>query len=441
MMMKISVVCTGDELLDGRITDQNSGSMVQFAGMHEAEVVSIRIVRDTRDAVLGALNDAVADEGVGLVIVSGGLGPTEDDLTREVAAAWAGCALVLDDMTLEQMKERFRARGAHFTENNARQAYFPALAKILRTEVGTAAGFELVKAGVRVLFFPGVPREFRWFLETYVVPILDESAASGVRLHTKYGFHGVGESELAEKLGDIGEIAAEVGGRVSYRAAYPLIEVALSALEPSGLERLQKRVLERAGAWLISEGDETLVARVGRLLMAEQATVTVAESCTGGGLGAALTEVSGSSAWFERGYITYSNRSKIEELGVHPDALATHGAVSREVVCQMAIGARRRAGADYALAISGIAGPSGGSPEKPVGTVHIALSSARGTWHRHMIYVQRDREQVRQASVYTALSLLLWMLEGRLTQHRVDGPFEDTDFILGNSSVEASKGS
>ncbi len=440
-MMKISVICTGDELLDGRTADRNSRYVAQTAIEHGAEVLSIRTVRDSADAIIRALDDAVAEKDVGLVVVSGGLGPTEDDLTREVAAAWTDCELILDETVLRLLKERFAARGAVFTENNARQAYFPKLAKILRTEVGTAAGFELTKSGVRVVFFPGVPSEYRWFMQTYVVPFLDENVTSGPSSRVKYAFHGVGESELETKLGDIGLLAASVGGGVSYRASYPQIEVALKAQNPAGLALLSDRVLERAGRWLISKDDEGLADRVGRLLAEHGATVTVAESCTGGGLGAAITAVSGSSAWFERGFITYSNQSKVQEVGVRQESLDAHGAVSRDVVCQMAFGARQRAGADYSLAVSGIAGPSGGTAQKPVGTVHIALSSAEGTWHRAMLYVHRDRDQVRQASVYTALALLLWKLEDRLMPHAIDGPFESADFLPGNSFTEPNKDS
>lgn len=441
MMMKISVICTGDELLDGRTADRNSRYVAQTAIEHGAEVLSIRTVRDSSDAILKALDDAVSENGVGLVVVSGGLGPTEDDLTREVAAAWAGCGLILDETSLEQLKARFTARGAVFTENNARQAYFPELARILRTEVGTAAGFELTKSDVRVVFFPGVPSEYRWFMQTYVVPFLDANVTSGPSARVKYAFHGVGESELETKLGDIGQLAALVGGMVSYRASYPLVEVALKAENQDGLALLSERVLERAGKWLICKDDESLAERVGRLLKERGATVTVAESCTGGGLGAAITEVSGSSSWFERGFITYSNQSKVQEVGVRQESLDAYGAVSRDVVCQMALGARQRAGADYALAISGIAGPSGGTAEKPVGTVHIALSSAEGTWHRAMLYVHRDREQVRQASVYTALALLLWKLEDRLMQHAFEGPLESADFLPDNSFTAPKKDS
>jgi nicotinamide-nucleotide amidase len=211
--------------------------------------------------------------------------------------------------------------------------------------------------------------------------------------------------------------------RIGYQAAFPIVEVILKGTDMTAVEALRHWVLERVGSWLVGEDDEGFLQRLGRKLVEVGATVTVAESCTAGLLGAALTEVSGSSAWFERGYLTYANQAKIEELGVDAQILADEGAVSASVVCQMALGARHRSGCDFALAISGIAGPTGGTPDKPVGTVHFALSTEAGTYHLLKFLGRFDRPGIRKASVYTALAMLLWHLEGRLEAHEVHGPY------------------
>ncbi|MBA2662773.1 MAG: CinA family nicotinamide mononucleotide deamidase-related protein [Bradymonadaceae bacterium] len=434
-MSKINVVCIGDELLDGRTTDRNSVFIAKLAIEYGGEVSTVRWVRDDLEMIVEALEAAA--QGADFVVVSGGLGPTSDDLTRDAAAAWAASRLVLDEALLTQLKARFAERGYPFTENNARQCYFPAGARILATEVGTAAGFELEQSGARAMFFPGVPNEFQWFAHTYLVPALPEGSLSLGKRRLKFAFHGIGESHLENKLGEIVALAKEVGGRIGYRASFPIIEVSLSAPDGAGLARLCEHVLARIGPWLVGEGDESLAERIGRRLSEAGQTVTAAESCTAGALSAKITEVSGSSRWFERGYITYANQSKIDEVGVSASALEQHGAVSLATVCQMALGARRRAKAGFALAVSGIAGPSGGSADKPVGTVHFALATDEGVYHRKVVYPQPSREQVRQASVYTALSLLLWKLEGTLAQHRVDGPFDDADVAAGNFPTEA----
>ncbi|MFU8802738.1 MAG: nicotinamide-nucleotide amidohydrolase family protein, partial [Bradymonadaceae bacterium] len=189
---------------------------------------------------------------------------------------------------------------------------------------------------------------------------------------------------------------------------------------------------KKVGAWLVGRDDERLYARLGRRLLEAGATVSVAESCTAGSLGAALTEISGSSAWFERGYITYANEAKIEELGVMPGVLETFGAVSPETVCQMALGARKRARSTFALAISGIAGPGGGTPEKPVGTVHLAMATPQGVYHQELGLRRFNRSRIRQASVFAALALLLWHLDGKLRLHDVHGPLSDEDVRQGH---------
>jgi nicotinamide-nucleotide amidase len=422
-MTVLSALCIGDELLDGRISDKNAAWLAAQASDQGLSLQAVRMIGDDVDAIVSALDEA--SRSCDLIVSSGGLGPTADDLTHEAAAKWAGVDLELDEAVRDQLEQRFEARGYQFTSNNLRQCTFPKGAKVLATEVGTAAGFSVEKVGCRAVFLPGVPSEFRWFVTTYILPDIGQPQSRLAR--EKLAFFGPGESQLETRLDGIEDLAKRLGARVGYRAAYPVNEVHLKAGDDEALDEMRAFVLERVGHWLVSQGDETLTGRIGQALLAEGATVTAAESCTSGRVAAKLTEVSGSSGWFERGFITYANAAKTDMLGVRPAILDKFGAVSPQTVCQMASGAKKAAGATYAVATSGIAGPTGGTPQKPVGTVHFALATPQGVWHRHVQFPKRGRQRVLTASVYTAASLLLWRLEDRLDEHRINGPFSEDE--------------
>lgn len=411
--MRIAALHVGDELLDGRVADANLRKLGAFAASHGATVVEARFVPDDVERIAAALRDASAD----VIVCSGGLGPTDDDRTRHAAARWAEVDLVRDDETLQLIKDRFASRKRTFTANNSQQALFPAGATIIPTDVGTAAGFSLEVGSRRAYFFPGVPREFRWFLEQVIEPILTSSRSDEIvrTLH----FHGVGESSLEERIGELGDVI------VGFRADYPIIEVKLRGA-PADVDEAVSAVMDRAGDFFVSM-DETVVERLGSLLVERAETVTTAESCTAGKIAAELTEISGSSAWFERGFVAYSNDAKSEMLGVVEATLERFGAVSPQVAAQMALGALEAAGADWSLAVSGIAGPTGGTTDKPVGTVDFALASSDGVWVRRYYYGSWSRSFIRSGTVYTALQLLLWALEGSLESAPVSGPFSPAE--------------
>lgn len=432
-MTTVSAIAIGEELLDGRIHDKNAAWLGGVCAEHGATLGEVRVVGDDLDAIARALDDL--SERSDLIVTSGGLGPTADDMTRDAAARWVGVDLELDQDVLDQLEKRFAARGYPFTPNNRRQCIFPEGADILPTEVGTAAAFALQKNDCRAVFLPGVPTEYRWFVETYIVPEFgqpDHQPASDNLV-----LFGLGESQLETRLDGIEDLAEKLGGRISYRPSYPVNQVHLKAPDEDAVAALRDFVLARLGKWLVAEGDESFMERVGALLLDRQATVTCAESCTAGRLAAKLTEVSGSSGWFERGFITYANAAKTEMLGVRAEILETFGAVSPQTVCQMAAGAREAAGATYALATSGIAGPTGGTDAKPVGTVHFALATPAGIWHKHAAFTNRGRSRVLDVSVHTALAMLLWHLEDRLEEHRVAGPFSpDAVWAPGGVSID-----
>lgn len=419
-MIRVEAICIGDELLDGRIRDLNAVALGEFICERGALLTRIEVVPDDHDAIVAALARTTAE----IVVVSGGLGPTVDDLTRPAAAEFAGTRLILDEECLERIKQRFEARGYPFTPNNRQQATFPGGAEILRTEVGTAPGFRLEVDGRDFFFYPGVPSEYCWYLERTLEPRLGAGPKGKAR--TRLFFHGIGESALESHIEKVTDQAREHGVAVAYRADYPVVEVKLSG-PADAVGDARDAVLSQIGPWVVGQDDETLSARIGRLLLERGATLTTAESCSGGGVASLVTETPGSSSWFQRAYITYANDAKMDELGVSADLLLEYGAVSPAVAMQMASGARRRARADYALAVSGIAGPGGGTQEKPVGTVHFALATPDGVYHRMIRYRLPDRHTIRAGTAWSALALLLWYLERRLDEHSVNGPYSDAD--------------
>ena len=420
----IAILCIGDELLDGRVRDKNAHHLVQLLSRRAMVVQEIRIISDDMDSIVGALESC---SGVDYVVVSGGLGPTADDITREAAAAFSGSVLEEDLKMVQRLRAAFESRGFPFTENNHRQCTFPSTATILATEVGSAAGFYLDETDTRYFFFPGVPSEFRWFVDRYLPMPGDAEIAEH---SAKMTFFGLSESQIETKIIEAAGEARRRNIRVGYRADQSLIEVSLKG-DRRASDKVEAMIRAQLGPWLVADGEESFGERLRRRLLDASATVSVAESCTAGLLAARLTEVSGSSQYFEEGYLTYANSAKERLVAVHPETLARFGAVSPQVVAQMAAGARRRSGATFALAISGIAGPSGGTTDKPVGTVDFALATARGLYHRRSYFTGRSREQVRTLSVHVAAALLLWHLENRLEHHNISGPFSDEEVLNG----------
>lgn len=413
-MTTLDILCIGDELLDGRVQDTNSHVLAGIATSEGLRPQSLRVIPDEIPRIHRALLETDAD----VVVISGGLGPTADDVTRDAAALFAGTDLQTDEELLQELRQRFADRGYPFTENNARQCAFPASARVLPTRVGSAAGFSLTKDGRHFLFFPGVPSEFRWFVHHHLLPVHAPGLSQG---RSQLVFFGLGESALETRIAPATELATSLGVRVGYRASRSLIEVSLKGPDDDRLA-VEAAVRSAIGAFLVAESGQTFLERLAGRLIDAGATVTVAESCTGGLVGAALTEIPGSSAFFQQGFLTYSNQAKIDLLGVLPETLERHGAVSPEVVSEMARGARRAASSTFSLAISGIAGPSGGTPDKPVGTVDFALDSPDGLLRLRRRFPGSDRARIRGLAVHTSLAILLWHLEGRLAAHEPEGP-------------------
>jgi nicotinamide-nucleotide amidase len=421
--MKAAFLAIGDEIVGGLTTDTNSGFIAGVLRDVGVEPVAGFSVPDDEDAIARTLERAM--EEAELVVCTGGLGPTADDLTTAVVARVAGHELRLDEPSLEAIRERFRSRGLEMTENNRKQALFPANATVIPNPNGTAPGFvcPITRGGRErwVACFPGVPRETRAMVRDWLVPWVAERQP-GTRFASRtYSTFGLSESRLDELLA--GVVAADEA-RLAFRAAFPRIQARLTVSGGAGddlearLDEIDRRVRERLGHHLYATADQGLEEVVGALLRERKLTLAVAESCTGGRIGDWITNVPGSSEYFLLGVATYSNEAKHEVLGVRPHTLATYGAVSTQSAEEMAMGARRHAGADLGLSTTGIAGPGGGTADKPVGTVCIGLAWEGGTWSRRYDLGDRGRDFIKGITAMTALDRLRRWLLGEMEDDR-----------------------
>jgi nicotinamide-nucleotide amidase len=338
--------------------------------------------------------------------VSGGLGPTRDDLTAAVLAEAFDLELVLDEDALESIRSFFHIVGREMSENNATQAYFPAGAEILPNPIGTAPGFSIAQGGTRFFCMPGVPREMARMMDEQVLPRISASHSGGgaVRARLLRTF-GMGESTLDSELKDIAASGnVTLGFRTSFPDNYlrPLAHADTAEDAERALDRVCDAIRERLGPLVYGEGDQELDAVVGRLLTERGMTIAVAESCTGGLIAQRITDNAGASAYFAGGVIAYANSAKVSLLGVSNAVLEEHGAVSDPVVRAMAEGVRERFGADIGIATTGISGPNGGTEAKPVGLVHLALAR-EGETHAESFVFPLDRARHRQLTAQVAL--------------------------------------
>jgi nicotinamide-nucleotide amidase len=391
------VVTIGDELLRGEIVDSNKSFLSERLLQLELETARHVSVPDDPALIEEVLREAARRARV--VLVSGGLGPTRDDLTTEVAARTFGRKIVRDAQALAEIQAFFAQFGREMAPNNAKQADFPDGADVLRNPLGTAPGFMLEAEGALLFFMPGVPRELYRMVDEEVLPRIGTRLGAGrvVRARLLRTF-GMGESNLDHLLADLvrGDPDAELG----FRTQFPdnLIRIVVRGHDVEAAEaklaRLVSQVRERAGDVVIGEGEEGLEQIVGRLLVERGLTLALAESCSGGLVANRLTDVPGSSRYLLAGLVTYSNASKVRELGVPAALIEEHGAVSEPVARAMAEGVRRTSGADLGLATTGVAGPDGGSDAKPVGTLYLALADRQGTiCHRYQLMNERWRNK------------------------------------------------
>lgn len=429
-VVRAEVLTIGDELCRGEIVNTNAAWLAAELWDLDVTVTWMTSCRDEDDDMRQAL--ATAAQRADLVVVSGGLGPTEDDRTVDVVAAMLGVAPAIDEPSRQRMEERAAKIGFKLTLNNLRQVRVPAGARVLGNPAGAAPGFEVALGSAPVFCMPGVPSEMRAiFAETVrprIVALREARGHEAERIARRiYHVFGMGESHVATALE--GVLAGVAGGSLHYQVKFPevLVKVVIrdrdAAAAAERLAAVDAAVRARLGEKIYGTDGEELAAALGRVLREAGATLATAESCTGGMIGELVTDVAGSSSYFVGGAITYSNEEKMRQLGVRAETLATHGAVSEACVIEMAQGARERFGAGYAVAVSGVAGPGGGSEDKPVGTVWLAVAGPlRCTTRR--VFWPRDRASIRRLSAYWAMAMVIREVGGHaggdLGGHRGD---------------------
>lgn len=403
-MDTIAILNTGDELLSGEIINTNAAWLAQECHQLGWSVCRQLVVGDDRATIRAACLELAAQADI--VLVTGGLGPTSDDVTLAAAAEAFECALVCHEPTWQLIQERFAQRGLVCTQNNRQQAMIPAGGEIIANALGTAPGVRIVFQRATFWFFPGVPHELEAMARGQLLPWLQQQRRGHVIGQRTLRCFGLAEATLAEQLASV----SLEGIRLGYRVIFPEVLVKLIAEDTRAAElnvrlaHAEASIRQSLGEVVIGSGTETMAGVVGGLLIKHQASLAVAESCTGGLLSSAITDVPGASVYFERGLVAYSNRTKHELLGVSRSDLSRYGAVSREVAMAMATQVRQRAQTTYGLSVTGIAGPSGGSIEKPVGTVYIALAGPETTQVHYECY---PRDRVHFKSYVTALALNL----------------------------------
>ena len=412
--MDVEIMTIGDELLYGQVVDTNSAFMGQQLGRLGLRVRQITSVSDRADELVAALDQA--RQRAKVILMTGGLGPTKDDLTKHVLARYFGRELVLHEPTLRHVEEIFKRFNRPMLDVNRQQAMVPAGTEVLHNAVGTAPGMWLEDGDTVFISMPGVPFEMKRLMTDQVLPRLQDKFQLAPIEHVVVMTAGLGESFLAEKIKDW-ENALPPNVKLAYLPSLGSVRLRLTGTA-DGQPDLRGRMLallpalrERIGSYIFAEEDSPLEVVIGQLLKAKNWQLGTAESCTGGSVAARITSVPGSSAYFRGSVVAYDNDLKESLLGVNTETLGQHGAVSEPTVREMAEGARARLGCDVALATSGIAGPGGGTPLKPVGTICIACATPAGTVSRQ-INIDRGRQTNIEYTTQAVLILLWQQLAG-----------------------------
>jgi len=396
--MMVEILAVGTELLMGQISNTNA----QYISARLPEVgVGVyyhSVVGDNPDRLKASFKLAL--ERADVVITTGGLGPTKDDLTKETIASELGLEMALDKPSYDSLIEHFSKSNRPMTQNNVKQAYLPEGSTVLTNRNGTAPGCLVETNGKVVIMLPGPPSEMKPMFSEWVIPYFMKK--NGYLLVSKFiRIFGIGESAMEEMIMDI--IDNQTNPTIAPYAKEGEVTLRVTAMCKSNEEGLKlleptvNEIMKRLGSAVYSTDNEELHEVAARLLIEQNKTIAFAESCTGGLAAAKFASIPGVSACLDRGYVTYSNRAKMEELGVSEETLRTHGAVSSQTALEMAEGARKAAGTDIAVSVTGIAGPDGGTEDKPVGTVFIAISDKNGSEFKQ-IKLRGNREKIRNVS-------------------------------------------
>lgn len=408
-MLKVFIISTGTELLLGTTIDSNSVYLSRQLGDMGIRVAGKATVGDGQIQIEKAFR--VGLETADIVISTGGLGPTFDDLTKTVACELMGCSLIIRPEEEKRLRDYFAHRQRTMPEINLKQAMFPETAEVLSNPLGTAPGMYLRRDDKLLILMPGPPREMKPMFENQVKPRLERDYAGQLQkiVHRTIKVLGPGESQIDEMLEEL--MKDTRGCSIALLAADGEVHIKITAEGADEadskriLDELTEAIRQKIGQHIFGYDDDTLEQQVGKMLAEGGKKMAAAESCTAGMLGSMITGVSGSSEYFWGGVVSYSNECKMKILGVKESTLARYGAVSPQTAAEMAQGMLKLSGADYALAITGIAGPTGGTAEKPVGLVYVGLADSQTCTTRELKFVG-PREAIRQLSAKSALDLL-----------------------------------
>jgi nicotinamide-nucleotide amidase len=406
-MLNAEIIAIGSEMLTPFRLDTNSLWLTERLNSMGIEVRVKTVVGDDEARLEETVRDAMKRSEI--VISTGGLGPTEDDITRKIFARVLKRQLILQDAILEKLKARFARRNMPMPENNSRQALVIHGAQILENNNGTAPGMLINEGNCTVVMLPGPPREMKPIFEASVTPVLKQRAGDMLIVRKTLSIFGLGESAVDELAAPVYTKYKNPSTTILFKDGQIELHLTAQARNESEsvklLDDLAGRLDEVLGEYIFSRSNETLEEVVGQSLKLRGYTLATAESCTGGLLAGRITEVPGSSEYFIEGVVSYSNEAKIDLLGVPKKLIATHGAVSEQVAGAMAAGIRKRAGSTFGVSVTGIAGPGGGSDEKPVGLVYIALADDSQTTTRKFTF-PGDRQFIRTLSVNAALDMV-----------------------------------
>lgn len=405
--MKAEIITIGDELLYGQIQDFNSSFISEKLTDEGIDVVFKTSVGDDINRIAEAFN--IARLRADVIVSSGGLGPTSDDLTKKAVVKAFKRNLVFHQEILKQIEDSFHKRGSPMPKINQNQALVPQGAKALSNLWGVAPGIFLQDKETIFFALPGVPVEMKWMLENEVLPILRAKKPEHFILHRKLKTTGISESALYEKIERLIDPKEEI--KIAFLPGYLGVDIRLTTESRDKnqaqvkIDEFEQKIREVLGTYIYGVDEQTLEEVVGKLLLERKKTIAVAESCTGGLISARFTNISGSSQYFERGVITYSNPAKTELLSVPKEIIEKYGAVSEEVAILMAEGVRKLAKTDYGLSVTGIAGPTGGTPQKPVGLVFEGFAHENDSFSQKFLFGE-NRKSNRERAAQAALNLV-----------------------------------
>ncbi|MCJ8348348.1 CinA family nicotinamide mononucleotide deamidase-related protein [Moritella sp.] len=400
--MRIEFISTGDEVLSGQIVDTNAAWISQHFFHQGRQFTRRHTIADDLDSLIDIITET--SHRADVVIMNGGLGPTSDDLSAEAAAKAMGVPLSLSQEWYDHLVTKYAKSNRTLSESDEKQAWLPQGSDVVDNPVGTACGFSFQFNRARFYFTPGVPSEFKHMVTEQILPDIQQRFTP-ITIPTliKIKTFGISESVLNERLA---ALSLPPSITLGFRVDFPTVEVKLLSIVQADLAKARERVLAELGEFVLFEGDYSFAQYLQTIILEKGQTLSLAESCTGGLIASELIAVAGSSGYLDSSHVTYSNESKSRLVNVDKMTIANHGAVSIEVAAEMAEGARFNAGVDFGIAVSGIAGPGGGSEEKPVGTVAFALASKTHTYSQLLFIPRWSRQGIRAVALYVALDML-----------------------------------